>query len=101
MFLIEEKIGFGFAGVYPHKCGARCVNIAPVARNVSRHGATKPQRYQRLFIALGPALVLRITWCHYHFPEIKRSEISPYVGTEVGMIEMLILYEFLLNKGLP
>jgi hypothetical protein len=29
--LIEEKIGVGFAGVYPAKCGARCVNLAPVA----------------------------------------------------------------------
>jgi hypothetical protein len=48
--LIEEKIGIGFAGVYPDKRCARCVNVAPVARNVSRHGATKPQRSQRLFI---------------------------------------------------
>jgi hypothetical protein len=43
MLLIEEKIGIGFAGVYPDK---RCA----AARNVSRHGATKPQRSQRLFI---------------------------------------------------
>ena len=50
MPLIEEKIGVGFAGVYPEKCGARCVNVAPVARNISRHDATKPQRSQRLFI---------------------------------------------------
>jgi hypothetical protein len=48
MHLIEEKIGF--AGVYADKRGARCVNVAPVARNVSRHGATKPLRSQRLFI---------------------------------------------------
>ena len=32
------------------KRGARCVNVAPVARNVSRHGAMNPQRSQRLFI---------------------------------------------------
>jgi hypothetical protein len=50
MPLIEEKIGIGFAGVYPDKCCARCVNVAPIARNVSRNGATKPQRLQRLFI---------------------------------------------------
>jgi hypothetical protein len=48
MSLIEEKIGIGFAGVYPDK---RCT---PVARNVSRHGATKPQQSQRFFIT-GPA----------------------------------------------
>jgi hypothetical protein len=38
MPLIEEKIGFGFDFVYPDKRCARCVNFAPVARNVSRHG---------------------------------------------------------------
>jgi hypothetical protein len=48
--LIEEKIGVGFARVYPDKRCARCANVALVARNVSRHGATKPQRSQRLFI---------------------------------------------------
>jgi hypothetical protein len=47
---IEEKIGIGFFGVFPDKRGARCVNVAPVARNVSRHDATKPQPSQRLFI---------------------------------------------------
>jgi hypothetical protein len=36
--LIEEKIGFGFALVYPDKHSDRCVNIATVARKVSRHG---------------------------------------------------------------
>jgi hypothetical protein len=77
MTLIEEKIGIVFAGVYPDKRCARCVNVAPVARNVSRHVATKPQRSQRLFIT-APALVLRITWCHYHFPEIKSSEIMSF-----------------------
>jgi hypothetical protein len=42
--LIEDKIGigFGFAGVYPDQ---RCA----VARNFSRHGATKPQHSPRLF----------------------------------------------------
>jgi hypothetical protein len=50
MPLIEEKIGIGSAGVYPDKRCARCVNVAPVARNVSRHDATKPQRSKRLFI---------------------------------------------------
>jgi hypothetical protein len=50
MPLIKENIGIGFAGAYPDKRGARCVNVAPVARNVSRHDATKPQRSQRLFI---------------------------------------------------
>jgi hypothetical protein len=55
MSLIEEKIGIGFAGgIYPDKRCARCVNVAPVARNVSRHDATKPQRSQRLFI-IAPA----------------------------------------------
>jgi hypothetical protein len=43
--LIEEKIGVGFFGLYSDKCGARCVSVAPVARTVSRHGATKPQRF--------------------------------------------------------
>jgi hypothetical protein len=50
MPLIEEKIGIGFFGVFPDKRCARCVNVAPVARNVSRHDATKPQRSQRFFI---------------------------------------------------
>jgi hypothetical protein len=50
MSLIEEKIGIGFAGICQDKRSARCVNVAPVARNVSRHGATKPQRSQRFFI---------------------------------------------------
>jgi hypothetical protein len=50
MPLIEEKIDIGFAGDYPDKRCARCVNVAPVARNVSRHDATKPQRSQRYFI---------------------------------------------------
>jgi hypothetical protein len=40
MPLIEEKIGIDFAGIYSDKRCARCVNIAPVARNVSRHDAT-------------------------------------------------------------
>jgi hypothetical protein len=38
MTLIEEKKGFGFVGIYQNKPCARCVNVAPVARNVSRHG---------------------------------------------------------------
>jgi hypothetical protein len=50
MPLIEEKIGIDFAGIYSDKRCARCVNIAPVARNVSRHDAT-----QRLFI-IAPAV---------------------------------------------
>jgi hypothetical protein len=50
MPLIEENIGIGFVGVYPDKRCARCLNVAPVARNFSRHGATKPQRSQRFFI---------------------------------------------------
>jgi hypothetical protein len=54
MPLIEEKIGIGSAGVYPDIRCARCVNVAPVARNVSRHDATKPQRSQRLFIIARP-----------------------------------------------
>jgi hypothetical protein len=29
-----RKKGFGFAGVYPDKRCARCVNVAPFARNV-------------------------------------------------------------------
>jgi hypothetical protein len=47
MSFIEEKIDIGFAGIYPDKRCARCVNVAPVARNISRHGATKPQPSQR------------------------------------------------------
>jgi hypothetical protein len=43
MPLIKEKIGVGFAGVYLD-------DVAPVARNISRHGATKPQGSQRYFI---------------------------------------------------
>jgi hypothetical protein len=50
MLFIEEKIGIGSAGNCPDKRGARCVNVAPVARNFSRHRATKPQRSQQLFI---------------------------------------------------
>jgi hypothetical protein len=50
MPLIEEKIGIGSAGVYPDIRCARCVNVAPVAGNVSRHDATTPQRSQRLFV---------------------------------------------------
>jgi hypothetical protein len=42
MSLIEEKIGIGFAGGYPDKRCARFVNVAPVAKTVSRQGATKP-----------------------------------------------------------
>jgi hypothetical protein len=54
MPLIEEKIGIGFVpGVYPDKRCARCVYVALVARNVSRHDATKPPRSQRLFITAG------------------------------------------------
>jgi hypothetical protein len=53
MPLIEEKIGIGFAGRYPDKHCARCVNVAPVARNVSHHDATKPPRSQRLFLTAG------------------------------------------------
>jgi L-lactate utilization protein LutB len=53
--LIEEKIGVGSAGIYPDIRCARCVNVAPVARNVSGHDATKPQRSQRLFI-IAPAV---------------------------------------------
>jgi hypothetical protein len=34
----EEKKGFGFAGTYSDKRYARFINVAPVARNVSRHG---------------------------------------------------------------
>ena len=41
MPLIEEKIGFGFAGVYPDQRCVRCVNVALVARNVSRYGRKK------------------------------------------------------------
>jgi hypothetical protein len=50
MPVIEEQLGAGFAGICPDKSGAHWVNVAPVAKNVSRHGATKPQRSQRLFI---------------------------------------------------
>jgi hypothetical protein len=43
MVLIEEKIDIGFAGIIR-------TNVAPAVINVSSHGATKPQRWQRLFI---------------------------------------------------
>jgi hypothetical protein len=66
MPLIEEKIGFGFAGVYPDKFCARCINVAPVARNVSRQGRNEPQRSQLLFVT-APALVSRIIRGHYNF----------------------------------
>jgi hypothetical protein len=52
MPLIEEKIGVVFAVVYPNKCVARCVNVAPVAKNISRGGASKPQHSQPLFITV-------------------------------------------------
>jgi hypothetical protein len=45
MPLIQEKIGVGlpaFIRTY----------VAPIARNFSRHDATKPQRSQRLFITV-------------------------------------------------
>jgi hypothetical protein len=50
MPVIEEKLGAGFAGVCPDKSGAGCINVVPVAKNISRHGATKPQRSPRLLI---------------------------------------------------
>jgi hypothetical protein len=53
--LIEEKIDFGFAGVYPNKRCARCVNVAIVARNVSRQERNGPQRSPRFYIIV-PAL---------------------------------------------
>jgi hypothetical protein len=36
MPLIEKKIGFGFAGVYPELLCVRYVTVALVARNDSR-----------------------------------------------------------------
>jgi hypothetical protein len=68
------KIDAVFAGVYPDKCVARCVNVAPVARNISRHDATKPQRSQRLFIT-GSAPGIENNVVPYHLPEIKSSEL--------------------------
>jgi hypothetical protein len=73
--LIEEKKGFGFAGVYPDKRCARCVNVASFARNVSRYG-----RNETAMLAtptyIVPALVSKIIRCHYDFPEIKSSEVG-------------------------
>jgi hypothetical protein len=65
MPLTEEKIGFGFAGVYPDLSWALCMNIAILARNISRRGRNKTAT---LFI---PSII----WCRYNFPEIKNSRV--------------------------
>jgi hypothetical protein len=69
ILLIEEKIGVGFAGVYPDKRGARCVNVAR-----EMFHATAPRTRNASYNRAGR--VSRITWCHYHFPEIKSSEVQ-------------------------
>jgi hypothetical protein len=57
MPLIEEKTGFGFSIVYPDQCCARCVNVAPVARNVSRHGRNETATIATpLYNRPGPAI---------------------------------------------
>jgi hypothetical protein len=73
MLLIEEKIGFGFALVYQDNFCARCVNVAPFARNVSRQGrngtatfATPPYNHS------GPSF--KNIRDHYNFPEINSSD---------------------------
>jgi hypothetical protein len=40
MPLIKEKIGVGFAGVYPDKCGARCEKCFTPRRNETATFAT-------------------------------------------------------------
>jgi hypothetical protein len=53
MPLIEEKKGFS----YPNKRCVRCVNVAPVARNVSRHGRNETATLATLFyIHPGPGI---------------------------------------------
>jgi hypothetical protein len=48
--MIEEKIGFGLAIVYPDKHCARRINVAPLREMFHATGATKPQRSPGLFI---------------------------------------------------
>ena len=74
MLFIEEKIGIGFAGrlsgqtLRPlRKRCARCEKCFTPRRNETATLATP--LYNRA------GRVSRITWCHYHFPEIKSSEI--------------------------
>jgi hypothetical protein len=51
MPLIEEKKGFS----YPNKRCVRCANVAPVARNVSRHGRNETATLATsLYIRPGP-----------------------------------------------
>jgi hypothetical protein len=55
MPLIEEKTGFGFAKVYPDQRCALCVNVATVARNVSRHSRNETAKLATpLFYHAGP-----------------------------------------------
>jgi hypothetical protein len=68
MSLIKENIGIGFAGVYPDKRGARCEKCFTQRRNETARFATP--LYNRA------GRVSRIICCHYHFPEIKSSEIE-------------------------
>jgi hypothetical protein len=70
MPLIEEKIGIGFAGVYPDNRCARSEKCFTLRRNETATFA------RLLYNRAGR--VSRMTWCHYHFPEIKSSEFLNY-----------------------
>jgi hypothetical protein len=73
---LEFKLAllFGFAIAYPNKRCARCVNVATVARNVSR---PRPQRPATpLYNRPGRGIENKTIRCRYNFPEIKSSEGS-------------------------
>ncbi len=62
MSLIEEKIGFGFALVYPDNRCERCLKVATVARTVSRYGRKETATLATpLHNRAGPGS--KITWC--------------------------------------
>jgi hypothetical protein len=74
MPLIEETTGFGFALVCPAKRCDHCVNVAPVARNVSRHGRNETATLATpLHYRLGFGIDNNIV--PLQFPWIKSSEI--------------------------
>jgi hypothetical protein len=81
----EGRKSFDFAGVYPDKSCARRGNVAPVARNVSRHkSATLATPLYKIV-----DLVSRI-WCYYDFPEIKSSELRIIKEMKYTMISNMI-----------
>jgi hypothetical protein len=81
--LIEEKKSGGIAGVYPAKYSARLEKcFTPRAqRNHNVHKASF-NRAGRLS---------RITWYHYHFPEIESSDIKLLVGIDNQKYRVSIL----------